>query len=104
MPFAQAISGVGPLDTFASAVQTARIACAGTTSRIASARAAWPRSRMTLMPSSRRTPGRKRLSRFFSRLSALPGSCSQSVTSRPARAQVSASAVPQAPPPSTAMR
>ena len=36
-------------------------------------------------------------------LSALAASCSHSVTLRPARAQVSARAVPQAPPPMTAM-
>ena len=55
------------------------------------------------MLSSMRTPGRKRLSRFVLSCAALAASCSHSVTLRPARAQVSASAVPQAPAPMTAM-
>jgi hypothetical protein len=104
MPLAQTINGVCFATNDASDVTTERTACAGTTRRIASLFAVSPRSRVTLISLSMRTPGKKRLSRFFSRLAALPGSYSQSVTLRPARAQVRASAVPQAPPPSTAMR
>ena len=104
MPLAQVTIGVPGADAAASALQTERIACAGTTSRIASARAASARSRVTAMRCSSFTPGRNRLSRFVASCSAFPASCSHSVTLRPARAVTLASAVPQAPPPSTAMR
>ena len=104
MPLAQAISGVFFDSDGASKVITDRTACAGTTTRIASLPAVSPSSRVTLMVSFSFTPGRKRLSRFCTRYAALSASCSHSTTSRPARAQVSASAVPQAPPPSTAIR
>ena len=57
----------------ASALTTERIACAGTTSRMASARAASPSSRVTLMLSSSFTPGRNWLSRFFARLLGVAG-------------------------------
>ena len=104
MPLAQAITGVPGAIASASACATGRVACAGTTSRMASARAACARSLVTAMPSSIRTPRRNRLSRFCLSWSKLAGSCSHNVTVRPARAVTLASAVPQAPPPSTAMR
>ena len=103
MPLAQTISGVPPATTGASAVTTARIACAGTTTSSASARANAAASRVTAMASSIRTPGRNRLSRLVASCAALAVSCSHSVTLRPARAAEIASAVPQAPPPTTPM-
>jgi hypothetical protein len=62
------------------------------------------RSRVTAMLSSIRTPRRNLLSRCCASCSALPASYSHNVTLRPARAVTLASAVPHAPPPSTAMR
>ena len=88
----------------ASAFNVARIACAGTTNRIASLFATCARSVVTAMASCSFTPGRNLLSRCSTRCAALPASYSHKVTLRPARAQVCASAVPQAPPPMTPMR
>ena len=89
----------------AAARRRRRIACAGTTSRIAS-RARLPadrRDRNALVDPIRRAGTCFRA--FLRSCSALARRRdSHSVTSRPARAAASASAVPQAPPPSTAMR
>src|SRR5581483_8337842 len=104
MPLAQATKGTAAGRSFAAEPATARIACAGTTARTASARTASARSRVSPIRSSSFTPGRKRLSRLADKCSEFLASNSHNVTSRPARAQVSASAVTQAPPPSSAMR
>ena len=104
IPLAQTIIGVRGAISGASNFVTARTACAGTTTRIAGACAASAGIGGDRNAVIDAYAGQELAFAFFGKLREREqASGSQSVTSRPARAQVSASAVPQAPAPMTAM-